>query len=524
MRSRSSSMRPVRAVALGLCLLMLSLGLSACEVVRPIVLVYGDSLTFESRDYITFLVGATHDVRVDAMGGTALCDYRDRIIRASNELRPKLVIAAFSGNSSTPCMGDSSSQEQITEKYYEDASTIARSLSSIGVPLALVTPPPILRLSTGTPPSVRQIPDDVRFETWAETGIDTERTPLSKQTPLGVVPSPPDEWEIGETPEGFHSETHVLDGVYRLVSSEWRAQGGAVGIIDGFTPFATAQGSWTKVQPCGPGEIGNPLCRNGLIDVRAADFGHFCPTTASYDGVVPKCSTYSPGALRWASQMAAYVRFIDGQTTGHLDAVTGGPESVSVEGWAIDPSLDVAGTHVHVYVGSAGTAIVADGDRPDVGRLFPVAGSTHGFSTTLRAAPGTQSVCAHAINHSGPGSNVWLGCRDVQVTSAAPFGFLDWVVGGTTAVTFGGWAADPETPTSPIEVRIQVGTSAPQTVTAGVERRDVGRVFPALGSFHGYSGTIAAPPGPHTVCATAIDVGVGGDTLLGCRAVTVGPS
>lgn len=516
--------RRFRFVIAGLVALLLGTGLSGCVVVKPLVLVYGDSLTFESADYIAYLMGDAYDVRVDAMGGTALCDYRERMVRAAQSLRPKLVISAFSGNAATPCMEGSTSQDEIAERYDADVDDLAGRLSSFGVALVLVTPPPILRPATTTASSDRLVPLESRFETWAETGIDTERTDFTGPSPTGTTTQETSGWPIGEIPSGFRSDVHPLDGVYRRISSEWRARGAAVGIIDGFSPYATAQGSWTKVQPCGSWELTNPLCRNGLIDVRAADFGHFCPSTASYEGVVPKCSTYSPGALRWAAQMSAYVRFIDGETIGHLDAVVGGPESVTVSGWAIDPGLDVSPTDVHIYVDNVGTAVTADRNRPDVGRVFPVAGATHGFTMSVDAGAGPHSVCAYVINLAGPGSNVLLDCRTVQVASAPPLGFLDQVVGGTNLVTFSGWAADPKSPTSPSDVRVQIGSSAPRVIRADMARPDVARVFPSLGADHGYSGSIIVPPGQHTVCVTAINVGAGDDTPLGCRTVTARPS
>jgi len=399
-----------------LALLVSSMTLSSCVVVKPIILVYGDSLTAESVDYIVYLMGDGYDVRVDATGGTALCDYRDRMVREAAELRPKLLISAFSGNSGTPCMEDRPTSVPVTEKYREDATFLAERLAGLRIPIAFVLPPPTLRQDESGAASIdERVPLDGRYQTWAETGIDTESPNAAGPATATNRTQSIRSWQVGEIPDGFRSQTHELDGIYRGIAAEWRARGAAVGVIDGFSPFATAQGSWTKVQPCGPGEAGTALCRNGLVDIRSEDLGHFCPTTVSYQGLVPTCDTYSPGALRWASQMAAYVRFMDRETIGFFDEVSGGVASVKIDGWAIDPSLDLAPTHVHVYVDDATTALLANRSRPDVGRAFPVAGSDHGFSATIPAAPGIRSVCAYAINLAGPGSNVLLGCRTVAV-------------------------------------------------------------------------------------------------------------
>ncbi len=64
-----------------------------------------------------------------------------------------------------------------------------------------------------------------------------------------------------------------------------------------------------------------------------------------------------------------------------------GPGTVSVSGWAIDPDT-AAPISVHVYVGSVGEAIIADGVREDVGAAFPGYGAQHGFTWSDSVTPG----------------------------------------------------------------------------------------------------------------------------------------
>ena len=59
------------------------------------------------------------------------------------------------------------------------------------------------------------------------------------------------------------------------------------------------------------------------------------------------------------------------------------------------------------------------------------------------------------------------------------------------------------------------------TLPGNGTRTDVGAVYPAFGPAHGYSTTLTAARGAHTVCAYAINVGAGTNRLLGCRSVTV---
>jgi hypothetical protein len=100
---------------------------------------------------------------------------------------------------------------------------------------------------------------------------------------------------------------------------------------------------------------------------------------------------------------------------GALDLVTPGTGQVTVAGWAIDPDT-AAPISVHVYVGRAGSAHLADQRRDDVGAVFPAYGAEHGYSVTVPAPRGAQQVCVYAINNLATGGHTLLGCRIVTVT------------------------------------------------------------------------------------------------------------
>jgi hypothetical protein len=72
-----------------------------------------------------------------------------------------------------------------------------------------------------------------------------------------------------------------------------------------------------------------------------------------------------------------------------------------------------------VYVDAAGTAVAADGSRPDIASLYPAYADRHGFDATVPAPVGTRQVCAYAINTKA-GVNALLGCRVVSVTATVP--------------------------------------------------------------------------------------------------------
>ncbi|PJJ71223.1 hypothetical protein CLV46_0765 [Diaminobutyricimonas aerilata] len=202
-----------------------------------------------------------------------------------------------------------------------------------------------------------------------------------------------------------------------------------------------------------------------------------------------------------------------GSPTGVVEAITSSPGAVSVSGWALDP--DTADPiPVHVYVGSQGKAVLAEGARPDIARAFPGYGERHGFNVVMPAAPGASDVCAYAINVGG-GVNRLLSCTRVTGMSGSPVGVIDYVARNGNDVQVGGWAFDPDT-ADPIVLTIEVD-GVRTDITGNGSRPDVGSAYPAYGPNHGYSATIPTTPGSHNVCVTARNVSNGTDVRLGCR-------
>jgi len=218
------------------------------------------------------------------------------------------------------------------------------------------------------------------------------------------------------------------------------------------------------------------------------------------------------------------VRVPGGDPVGALDtAISDRSGSITVTGWTLDPDVTAA-IPVHVYVGSAGTGFQANTARADIGRLYPAYGQGHGFSATVTAGAGVHTVCAYGIN-TGAGGNVQLGCATVTVGSSvteggrAPIGSLDAVTVSGQSVSVSGWTLDPDT-TASIPVHIYVDDSGVAR-KADRSRADIGRVYPAYGTNHGFTETVAASPGTHRVCAYGINTAAGGNALLGCKNVTI---
>ncbi|MBT2501319.1 glycoside hydrolase family 16 protein [Curtobacterium sp. ISL-83] len=204
---------------------------------------------------------------------------------------------------------------------------------------------------------------------------------------------------------------------------------------------------------------------------------------------------------------------------GHLDAVTPVRGGVTVSGWAADSST-TASTKVTITVNGAATSIVASAARRDVAAAYPSLGAAHGFATTINAPAGRDQVCVTAFTKAGTKS-ASLGCSTVTVPNASPIGALDTATTSASSIALSGWAIDPDT-ASPIAVQVRVDGVTVQTVTASAARPDVGRAYPSAGPNHGFSATVPASGGNHSVCVVGVNVGRGGNTGVGgCKTVSV---
>ncbi|MGN7976938.1 hypothetical protein ACTJJ4_05145 [Microbacterium sp. 22195] len=210
---------------------------------------------------------------------------------------------------------------------------------------------------------------------------------------------------------------------------------------------------------------------------------------------------------------------------GSIASVDVSGTSARVSGWAVDPDTR-SPINVHIYVGAAGQAFIADKANNGSLSAFPSYGSYHGFDQTVSIPSGTSTICVYGIN-TGPGGHSLLGCKQVTNSVAppvvdrgrAPYGNYEALIGGAGTATVAGWVIDPDT-TDPITIHIYVD-GVGQPYTADIARPDVAAAYPGTGSNHGFYQTIPMSAGSHGVCVYGINNGTGGHTLLGCRTVTV---
>jgi hypothetical protein len=200
---------------------------------------------------------------------------------------------------------------------------------------------------------------------------------------------------------------------------------------------------------------------------------------------------------------------------GSFDSATVAPGGIHVRGWTIDPST-TSSAFADIYVDNAGIRLAATSARPDIAAAFPHYGAAHGFDAVIPAGVGNHNVCAYAIAVNGTPST--LRCVPVTIDGNA-IGAVDAFSGVPGGIHVAGWAIDPDTAAATrIDVYIDnVGTP----LIANAYRGDVGTAFPDYGSNHGVDVVLAAPPGPHTVCAYAINItGPGTNKTLSCQTLT----
>ena len=317
-------------------------------------------------------------------------------------------------------------------------------------------------------------------------------------------------------------------GVYnQLYKAAWQFKRYAnpTGTSDFFTwfrPGTTAAVQYNPNAACGTRSV-------TIANQATANLYYYTPYTpnaaalTSLRGTGDSCSAYGNRNF--------WVYFNDwfGPTTGPREpvgavdsATSPRPGRIAISGWALDKDTKDS-LQVHVYVDGVGRAVLrANGARPDIAQHYPEWGPARGFATELDAAPGSRSVCAYAIN-VGPGGNSLLGgsCRQVTVQSADPFGSVDAASGRPGQLALSGWAADRDAPQQPLAVHVYVDGRYRGAVQASGNRPDIARVHPDLGAAHGFEASFPTAAGRHQVCAYGINVGGGGNSLLGCRTVDV---
>jgi len=199
---------------------------------------------------------------------------------------------------------------------------------------------------------------------------------------------------------------------------------------------------------------------------------------------------------------------------GTFDSVVARPGSIEVSGWSVIPG-DPSSTAIVSVDGAIAARLSRAVARTDIQAGIAGIELNSGFSGSIAATGGRHVVCLT----TGALPLGALGCRIVDIAGGSPFGALDVVSGRSGGVRVVGWAVDPDI-ASPATVHVYVN-GVGYAMTADANRPDIGGGLPAYGPLHGFSVDLPAPGGVVTVCAYGINVGVGANTLLGCRTAWV---
>jgi hypothetical protein len=249
--------RSVVAVVAVTAVLVTAAVVSSVAAPKRRVILYGDSLAFEARDYFTLAMESGTDVQVvdRTFGGTAICDRLDQMRRDLPDLQPTAVVLEFVGNNVTDCMRGPNGRltgAALVQKYGADARIATGIFAGAGVRVYWMGAPAV------SGPAESEF-EGVRRVYAAEPRRLTFATP-----PLRRV-------------EYFDAGQAVLD-----------------------------HGRFTSTLPCLPSEGADKGCVGGRIRVRADDGIHFCLVRIPRD--VDRCPEYSGGAARFGFAMAEPVR------------------------------------------------------------------------------------------------------------------------------------------------------------------------------------------------------------------------
>jgi hypothetical protein len=256
----------------------------------PTVIVYGDSLTFQSASYVNAVVAQQRPgwrVIDRDLGGSALCDWLPAMA-ADSGLNARVVVIQFSGNALTPCMaGLSVDTPPWVAKYQADAETAAALWTARGVKLLFVGNP------RGVCSSMPH-PLDVGYQTvagkYGATFSDAPEQSLTVDS--GTLGSGQPVSSLG--PPGTQSAVTVEPQV--RAASAWPC-----------SPPLNPGRVFAFEMPCLPSDTANGVCGQDLPNfarVRdgtpSAPGGHFCTPVPGPD----PCPGYSSGVFRFGGAIA----------------------------------------------------------------------------------------------------------------------------------------------------------------------------------------------------------------------------
>lgn len=295
-------------------------------------------------------------------------------------------------------------------------------------------------------------------------------------------------------PDALGSSVRMSAWVDGVENYQWEATADSTGYpaVVGMFPAAGASRAYSQMIPVSPGS--HRICVYAFNQNAGADIGFSChqlslPVNPSPQGAVSKAF--------------------------------GTPGAVVLEGWAIDPDALSGSVRVSVWVdGLVNHSILANTPYANGNKSFPGAGGNHGFSGSVPASTGVHTVCVYAFN-SNAGSDAFFSCHTVSVPDPSPQAAVLSATGVVGGVALTGWAVDPDALASPVKMSLWLDGKTNHQWVADSDYPNAESLFPGAGAKHGWSGTLPAQPGNHTVCVYSFNQNLGADAFHGCHTVTV---
>jgi hypothetical protein len=269
------------------------------------------------------------------------------------------------------------------------------------------------------------------------------------------------------------------------------------GIVDGvLTTTVTANGAKTGLGAAFPGYGDN--------------HGYTMNLTSLAGGAHTVCIVgINVGAGSNSAKICRVVTIPTGPPTGVIDSTSTQLNTITVNGWMLDPD-STSPIQVQVYVGGVlKTTVTASVVKTGLGAAFPGFGDSHGYTATVTGIwTGVQQVCVKGLN-VGPGSDSALICSTAQMPTGPPFGVIDTTTTEPNTILLSGWMIDPDI-AGPVQVQVYVGGVLKTTVTADAVKSGLGAAFPGYGDNHDYSATVTGSwAGTQQVCVVGVNVAGG---------------
>lgn len=232
-----------------------------------------------------------------------------------------------------------------------------------------------------------------------------------------------------------------------------------------------------------------------------------------------------PAAAGIIAALAVGVGPVTVRAQGVLEQTSLSPGTIRMRGWALDPLFRPHSTRIDVQVdGRTVARPLTSQVRADVNRAQRTVGR-HGFDLEVDASAGRHRVCVSGGRYgSSPTVPAFLarGCVTVTVPPFVLIGRVEKLDVGAGRIQVAGWAFDPQDSATSGTVRVLLDGRRVADILTSVVRRDVNSRMHVTGR-HGFSRTVTATPGRHTIEVIALARNTTSTSrVLLRRSVTVG--